>query len=1396
MPTAHTDPSSCQACDQPLPATGAGDVCPACLMADALAPMDSVEDESPDTFAAGAASTTNLPDNLAGTTLGPEGRYKILQRIGEGGFGTVYMADQTAPVRRRVAIKVLKAGMDTRQVIARFEAERQALAMMDHPNIARIIDGGETDQGRPFFVMELVRGTPITGFCDEENLGTGQRLQLFIKVCGAVQHAHQKGVIHRDLKPSNILVTIEDGADPVPKVIDFGVAKAADAQLTDKTLFTRFEQMIGTPAYMSPEQAGARAAHDVDTRADIYALGVLLYELLTGTTPIEAATLKGAAFDEVRRILREDDAPRPSARLSSLELDRRTTIAKHRATEAQPLGRQLRGDLDWIVMKAIEKDRKRRYDTANALAADVERHLEDEPVSAGPPTAAYRTGKFLRRHKTALGVAAAMFLLLVAGIAATTWQAIRATAEKKHAIEAEGLAGERLVEAEAISSFLTGMFESSKPGEEGGGRTITVAESLKIAEKKLEDDREIPPERRAILQKSIASVYYSLGRYDDAIALQEKVRQYYQDTHGLEHPDTLASMHDVANSYNAAGRDEALAMHEKVLTLRRKVLGSEHVDTLTSMHTLAHQYLGVNRADEAIRLLEEEFVLNRDVLGHEHSTTVDHTDCLARAYHDAGYRDRALEMGLSMVERYEERLTRSRKTNGLEHPKTLMAMRSLADRLHKAGRRNEELAMWEEVLALNREVLGPEHPNTLNSMINLANSYRVAGRLNKALVMREQLLALRRKVLHPEHPGTLGAMHNLANSYHDVGRQDEALVMREEVLALSSKVLGPEHPDTLNAMGNLAISYSDAGRQDEALAMREEVLALSSKVNGPEHPNTLNPMSNLALSYDDAGRQNEALAMREEVLALSSKVIGPEHPDTLNAMYHVALSYSDAGRRDKAQVMQEEVLERRRKVLGPEHPDTLGSMHSLALSYYDAGRQGEALEMREEVLELRRKVLGSEHPNTLATMNNLANSYDKAGRRNEALEMREEVLELRRKVLDPKHPEIIVALINLGHSYHDTGRNHEALAVREQLLELSRKVKGEYHSDTDNAWNFLTDAYNRVGRQDELIELLEREVERRGKELGSDHPARLKAMDNLSISYSYAGRDGEALTLRKEVLALRRKVLGPEHPDTLKSMGNLAVAYSHAGRLDEAVAMGEEFLTLTLKVLGPQHSGTRHARSNLAEDYERAGRKDEASELFASLPSYLNAYSPAVTEVLVPPTSEWRWLHPVDGVDPAEAEPDFHDSFFRADYDDSRWQSGNDSSDPNGGFGYGDDGFTGVTIGTPAEKALGKSAYFRHRFTADEESTKIELRCHRDDGIIVYLDGREVARDNMSEGKETYRLSAESTVGDAAETAVFRLPLEGLTLPAGEHVLAISLHNTETPSSDLRIGGITLVEVE
>jgi serine/threonine protein kinase len=376
-----------------------------------------------------------LPSGSRATLLSPHmpreapgdriGRYKLLQQIGEGGCGVVYMAEQQEPVRRQVALKVIKLGMDTKNVIARFEAERQALALMDHPNIAKVLDAGTTEAGRPYFVMELIRGAKLTDFCDENKVPTEERLKLFIRVCQAIQHAHQKGIIHRDIKPSNVLVTLNDGV-PVPKVIDFGIAKATQGRLTDQTLFTAFEQFIGTPAYMSPEQAVVTSL-DIDTRSDIYSLGVLLYELLTGRPPFDQKELLASGLDEMRRTIREKEPPKPSTRLNSLAREELTTAAQRRRTEAPRLIHLVKGDLDWVVMKCLEKDRTRRYETANGLAVDIQRHLDNEPIAARPPSRLYRLGKAIRRNQSAFVSGLAITATLLIGTVVSTWQAVRAT---------------------------------------------------------------------------------------------------------------------------------------------------------------------------------------------------------------------------------------------------------------------------------------------------------------------------------------------------------------------------------------------------------------------------------------------------------------------------------------------------------------------------------------------------------------------------------------------------------------------------------------------------------------------------------------------------------------------------------------------------------------------------------------------------------------------------------------------------------------------------------------------------------------------------------------------------------------------------------------------------------
>ena len=514
-----------------------------------------------------------------GTTIG---RYKLLELIGEGGFGAVYMADQKEPVRRRVALKIIKLGMDTKQVIARFEAERQALAMMDHPNIAKVLDAGATETGRPYFVMELVKGVHITEYCDTENLSTKERLDLFIKVCNAVQHAHQKGIIHRDLKPSNVLITMHDDR-PVPKVIDFGIAKATNRELTDKTLFTEFRQFIGTPEYMSPEQA-QMSGLDIDTRSDVYALGVLLYELLTGTTPFDGKTLREKSYAELQRIIREDEPPKPSTRLSTLG-DDVAGIAKYRKDDLAHLARSLRGDLDWIVMKALEKNRTRRYETANGFAADIRRHLDNEPVIASPPSATYRFRKLVQRNKGVFAATGTVAAALILGLAVATTGFISAVRSRD--AEADAKRSEQIQRVLAEAAQEEAVTQRDEADQQRRRARAEADRSGKISDS-LQDVLAMTDPARAADRSDVESVLAT-------------VREVF----GEDHATFAAVLNTLALQLHDAGDFEAAAeLYRESLAVWKKVYGEQHPNvaiTLTRLGTSLRAQGDDEQAESALR---------------------------------------------------------------------------------------------------------------------------------------------------------------------------------------------------------------------------------------------------------------------------------------------------------------------------------------------------------------------------------------------------------------------------------------------------------------------------------------------------------------------------------------------------------------------------------------------------------------------------------------------------------------------------------------------------------------------------------------------------------------------------------------------------------------------------
>jgi serine/threonine protein kinase len=558
----------------------------------------------------GATVNEGPVTEAAGTVIGP---YKLLEQIGEGGFGVVFMAEQQEPIRRKVALKVLKPGMDSKQVIARFEAERQALALMDHPNIAKVLEAGQTGSGRPYFVMDLVKGLPITAYCDQRQLTTRERLELFLHVCLAVQHAHQKGIIHRDLKPSNVLVTQQDGA-LLAKVIDFGIAKAVGQQLTDKTLFTGFAQLIGSPLYMSPEQA-ALSNVDVDTRSDIYSLGVVLYELLTGTTPFDKDRFQGTSYEEMRRIIREEEPPRPSTRISTLG-QAATTISEQRKTDPRRLSQLFRGELDWIVMKCLEKDRNRRYETASALAADVQRYLQDEPVQACPPSVFYRCRKFARRNRVVMAITGCVLAALAIGSGLATWQWRLAESRRLQADKSAAI-------AQAINQFFVKDLLGAASPEEALGKKLTVEEVLDKAAKKVGSAFPNQPEVEASVRMAIAETYVNLGLYSKAEPHVHNALELRAGTLGDEHPDTLDCV-DLMGTVLAWQERQAGAevlLREALVTARR-ALGDEHPSTLSLLRTHARVLSELGRFPEAEAIARQYLAAQRSIRGPKDEETL------------------------------------------------------------------------------------------------------------------------------------------------------------------------------------------------------------------------------------------------------------------------------------------------------------------------------------------------------------------------------------------------------------------------------------------------------------------------------------------------------------------------------------------------------------------------------------------------------------------------------------------------------------------------------------------------------------------------------------------------------------------------------------------------------
>ena len=741
---------------------------------------------------------------MAPVTEGPGsviGRYKILEEIGQGGFGLVFLAEQREPVRRNVALKIIKLGMDTRQVIARFEAERQALAMMDHPHIAKVLDAGTTETGRPYFVMELVRGEPITHYCDKHNVATRERLALFMQVCSAIQHAHQKGVIHRDIKPSNILVTLQDGK-PFPKVIDFGIAKALHTRLTEETVFTQHGQLVGTPEYMSPEQA-EMSGLDVDTRTDIYSLGAVLYELLTGALPYDPESLRAKGLSEIHRIIREVDPVKPSTRLSSLG-DKTDEIARHHAAEIASLQRQIRGDLDWIVLKAMAKDRTRRYETANGLRLDIQRHLDDEPVLARRPSTGYRLSKFVRRNRVGVvsGAVVALGLVLSTVIAvmgmvsaldaanearrerdAARAARVAEAEQRERAEVAEQDAKQEASRARAVSGFLQDVLAAPSPYREG--RDVRVEDLLKLASSSASDALAGQPEEEAIIRRTLGLTYASLGLLAEA---------------DIEYQRAI-------DLFGRAG-DEFWRDRARTLLHRARILNEQQ------------------RWDELIQLAGPL---------HEQAKALDPPDAElleVAALEVAGALRRSQRDPSRAAELYRDALDSQVARLGESDPATMRTMSGLGLCLVELNEFAEGTALLRRVLSYRRRALGEHHPTTLTSMDQVGWALVERQDYSSAERLLREGRDLHRRVWGTDHPYTLQIEMNLARALIGLEQWEDVLAVAQPAFETQRRQFGDEHGRTLALANHLATALIELGRTAELVEVCEIIL-LALRRNPP-----------------------------------------------------------------------------------------------------------------------------------------------------------------------------------------------------------------------------------------------------------------------------------------------------------------------------------------------------------------------------------------------------------------------------------------------------------------------------------------------------------------------------------------------------------------------------------
>jgi serine/threonine protein kinase len=751
---------------------------------------DEVNDEEP-------VGSWDLLTEKPGSHIGS---YRLLGILGEGGMGIVYLAEQERPVKRSVALKIIKPGMDSARVIARFEAERQALALLDHPNIARVFEAGATDSGRPYFVMEYIEGSPITAYCDEHELTIDERLILFQQVCHAVQHAHQKGIIHRDIKPSNILVA-GDGDKVLPKIIDFGVAKAVSQPLTERTLFTEDSQLLGTPEYMSPEQADM-ANEDIDTRSDVYSLGVLLYVLLTGAMPFDPETLHAGGVDHIRKVLRESDPKTPSTRLAKLG-DEAKVVAANRRTHVATLAKRLHKELEWIPLMAMRKEREERYQSASELAEDIGRYLKGAALIAGPPSTVYRLKKSLRRNRALVTGVSVVMTVLSASVVVSTLFAIRA--ERQARI------------SRAVSDFLRNDLLGSVDPFKGAQRGVSIESILDVASGQLDGKFEREPLVEASIRFTLGLTYKNLGKHGPAESNLKRAIALRERCMGTRDIETLLYMRELGWVYWYQGRyDEAERVLTETVNGMRRIVGEADPRLLEAISRLGWTYCNQGRFEDAEELQAQAWESVRRKLGPEHPYAPNHMEGLAAAYAAQGRVEEAEEL-------CRKALGISRRQQDEDHTETTNIAFYLGQLCQRLGRYDEAEELYVEVLQTWRRRYGDEHGNTLKAMLTLGRLYRRLSRFDEARQYVVPVMTTSRRIFGEDNLITLYSMIEAAELHRDQGQYDEAEALLLKAEATARLAFGDDHKTTSTCVEALIELYESWSKPAEAARWRAKL---------------------------------------------------------------------------------------------------------------------------------------------------------------------------------------------------------------------------------------------------------------------------------------------------------------------------------------------------------------------------------------------------------------------------------------------------------------------------------------------------------------------------------------------------------------------------------------------